>query len=82
MEEKIITINIRKKLLKTPKWKRASQATRILREALKKRVKTNVKLSKDINEKMWAKGIEKPLSKLRVRIVKVDEKTYRAELIA
>lgn len=80
MEEKIITVNIRKPLLKMPKWRRASHAARILRDDLKKRLKTEVKLSKEINEKIWAKGIEKPASKIRIRIVKIDEKTSRAEL--
>jgi len=80
MEEKIITVNIRKKLLRTPKWRRASHAARILRDTLKKRLKTEVKLSKDINEKIWAKGIENPASKIRIRVVKIDEKTSRAEL--
>lgn len=82
MEEKVITINIRKKLLKMPKWRRASHAARILREVLEKKFKTKIKLSGSINEKIWAKSIENPVSKLRVRIVKVDEKTYRAELAA
>lgn len=81
MEEKIITINIREKLLKTPKWRRADQAAKIFRKVLEKRVKTKIKLSRNLNEKIWAKGMVKPASKLRIRIVKIDEKNSRAELV-
>lgn len=79
--EKIITINIREKLLKSPKWKRADQAARILRETLEKKTKTKIKFSRNLNEKIWARSIEKPPSKFRVRIVKIDEKNSRAELV-
>ncbi|HKZ45316.1 MAG TPA: 50S ribosomal protein L31e [archaeon] len=80
MEEKIITINIRKKVLESPKWRRSSHAAKILTDILKKRLKTEVKLSKEINEKIWSRGMKNPVTKLRIKIMKVDEKTSKAEL--
>lgn len=82
MEEKIITVNIRKRLLKMKKWRRSSHAARILREVLEKKVKGKVKFSRNVNEKIWSKSSGNPVSKLRVKIVKVDEKNYRAELVS
>jgi len=81
VEQKIVTINFRKKLVKVPKWKRAKQTTKILREILEKQTKGKVKFDKTINEKIWSKGIENPPSKVRVKIVKVDEKNFKAELV-
>jgi len=80
-EQKIVTINLRKKLVKVPRWKRAKQATKILREILEKQTKGKVKFSKTINEKIWSKGIENPPSKVRIKIVKIDEKNFKAELV-
>lgn len=80
MEEKIITISIRKKTLESTKWRRASNAAKILKSILKKRLKTDVKLSKEVNEKIWSRGIKNPVGKLRVKIVKIDDKTSKAEL--
>lgn len=81
MAEKIVTINLRKRLIKTPRWKRAKQAAKILRGTLERRTKGEIKLDKTINEKIWSRGIENPPSKLRIKITKVDEKTFKAELL-
>ena len=43
-EEKIITINLRKEIKKTPKWKRSKSALKILRERIEKIAKTEVKI--------------------------------------
>lgn len=79
-EEKILTINIRKEILKKARWKRAKHAISIFRKILERHVKTKVKISKEINELIWARGIKKPLNKLRIRLVKVDD-FYEARLM-
>lgn len=81
VEEKILTINIGKRLIKVPKWKRTGKALRIIRGILEKQTKTKVKIDKNVNEKIWKRGIENPPTKLRIKIVKVDDKTSKAELI-
>jgi ribosomal protein L31E len=80
-EEKIVTLNIRKELIKTPRWKRNKAALRILREKLKKICKTEkVKIDSSLNQKIWSSS-KKILTKFRVKIVKVDEKTSKVELM-
>lgn len=82
MEEKILTFNIRKKVLRIPKWRRGIETTKILREKIKKVAKSEkVLIDKKLNEKIWSRGIEKPLTKIRIKLVKLDEKTTRAELV-
>jgi large subunit ribosomal protein L31e len=80
VEEKILTINLRKEILKEARWKRSKQAVSILRKILERHVKAKVKISKDVNELIWARGIKKPLTKLRIRLVKVDD-FYEARLM-
>jgi large subunit ribosomal protein L31e len=79
-EEKILTINLRKEILKEPKWKRSKQAISTLKKILERHLKTKVKIGKDINELIWIRGGEKPLTKLRVKLVKVDN-FYEARLM-
>ena len=71
MEEKIVTLNFRKLLVKKIRRKRAKYLLSILRREIKKIAKTeNVKISKEVNELIWKKGIQKPPSKIRIKILK------------
>lgn len=81
-EEKIITINLRKEIVKTPRWKRSKRAIKVLREVLGKNFKTeNLKIDKKLNEKIWEKTGTNIPAKIRIKIVKVDDKTSKAELM-
>jgi len=80
-DEKIITINIRKKLKEAPYWRRSSNASRIIRELLQRHTKKKVKIDKSINEKVWERGIQHPTTKLKIKITSVDDKTAKAELV-
>lgn len=80
-DEKIITINIRKKLKETPYWKRSSTAARMIRDILKKNSKKTVKIEKSLNEKIWERSIQKPRTKLKIKITSIDDKTSKAELV-
>ena len=64
------------------KWNRAGHAAKIVRDELERKLKGKVKLDRKVNEKIWSKGGEKAVSKLRLRIVELDDKSYRAELVA
>ena len=80
-EERIITINLRKELIKKPRWKKKKLAIKILREKLERHLKAKVKLDRSINEKIF--GSEKKFkTKLRIKVVKKDEKTFEAKLMA
>lgn len=80
-EEKILTINLRKKLVKTKKWKKAKNYLKVLRELLRRKFKTDkIKIDGKLNEKIWGKGIENPPSKLKIKVIKLDDGTIKAEL--
>jgi len=80
-DEKIITINIRKKLKETPYWKRSSTASRIVRDLLKRHSKKKIKIDKSLNEKIWERSIQNPKTKLKIKITSIDDKTSKAELV-
>jgi len=81
-EEKIITLNLRKQVVKAPPWKRSNAAIKILRETLEKKTKIKkIKIEKNVNEKIWSRSIRNPQTKLRIKVTKIDEETGKAELI-
>lgn len=68
-EERIYVVPIRKVKKIVPRWKRAPRAARFVREFIAKHTKADeVIIGTDVNEKIWERGIEKPPSKLRVRV--------------
>ncbi|HHI00921.1 MAG: 50S ribosomal protein L31e [Thermotogae bacterium] len=73
-EERIYVIPIRKIKKIVPRWKRAPRAARFVREFVARHTKADeVIIGTDVNEKIWERGIEKPPSKLRVKVT-VEEK--------
>lgn len=80
-DEKILTINLRKELQKIPKWQRSKKSAKILKQILEKQVKGDIKLSRDVNEKIWSRSSKKPPAKLRVRAIELENKTFRVELV-
>jgi large subunit ribosomal protein L31e len=81
-EEKIITVNLRKELTKVPRWTKANRTVKILREILEKQTETeNLKIDSALNERIWSRSSKNPPAKFRIKIVKVDDKTSRAELM-
>jgi len=80
-DERIVTVNLKKFLVKKTRIMRSKGALRILRKMLKKITKSEkIVIDKKINEKIWSRGAKKPISKLRIKLVKVDDKSFRAEL--
>jgi len=80
--EKIITINLRKGLKKSPRWNRARKATANLRKLIAKHAKAEkIKIDKKLNEMIWKRSIERPAYKLRLKITKPDAKTAKVELL-
>ena len=76
----VVTLNLRKKLLKHPKWKRSEKAIRLIKEKLKKITKTeNVKIDSSLNEAVWSKGNKNPPTKIKIRLKKEGE-GFKAEL--
>lgn len=76
-DEKIITINLRKKLLKVGRWRRNKAAVSRTRETLKKFSKAEKVV---FERKLVDRIFLSPLTKVKVRISKLDDKSVRAEL--
>ncbi|MEM2104623.1 MAG: 50S ribosomal protein L31e [Candidatus Bathyarchaeia archaeon] len=84
VEERFYTIPLGKALLMPPN-KRAPKAIRIIRDFVTKHMKLEAGkeeeeaepkrliISKDVNEKVWSRGIEKPPRKIRIRAAKDKE---------
>jgi len=83
VEERTYTIPLQKALVRPPK-KRAPRAMQLLKAFVTKHMKLEMKvseeeeeeelpqliISKEVNEKIWARGIEKPPRKIKVRAAK------------
>jgi len=82
VEERVYTIPLAKAWIRPPK-KRAPRAMHMIREFITKHMKLEVRVeeeekgemptlivSKEVNERVWRKGIEKPPRKIRVRTAK------------
>jgi large subunit ribosomal protein L31e len=83
VEEKVYTIPLAKATIRPPK-KRAPRAIQLIREFITKHMKIEMKveeeeeegefprliISREVNERIWGKGIEKPPRRIRVRAAK------------
>lgn len=84
VEERIYTVPLGKALIRPPR-KRSPRAMRMLRSFIIKHMKIAAKkpeegeeeeepptltISNEVNEKVWARGIEKPPRKIRIRAAK------------
>lgn len=82
VEEKIVTINLRKKITEKARWKRSKSVLRILKEVLKKQTKSDeIKIDKKLNEKIWSRSSERPPTKLRIKLTKLDDGSVKVELM-
>jgi large subunit ribosomal protein L31e len=83
VEERFYTIPLQKALVRPPK-KRAPRAMQLIRVFVTKHMKLEMKvseeeeeeelpqliISKEVNEKVWDRGIEKPPRKIKTRVTK------------
>ncbi|MBS7624337.1 MAG: 50S ribosomal protein L31e [Candidatus Bathyarchaeia archaeon] len=72
VEERIYTVPLGRAWI-TPVTRRAPRAMRILKAFIKRHMKIDedsIKISNEVNEKIWERGIEKPPRKVRVRVTK------------
>ncbi|ACV24145.1 Ribosomal protein L31e [Methanocaldococcus fervens AG86] len=71
MEERIYTIPLRDVINKSVRNKRAPRAIRKIKQFLMRHMKADVvKIDNELNEKIWARGIQKPPARVRVKAVK------------
>ncbi|MBS7649613.1 MAG: 50S ribosomal protein L31e [Candidatus Bathyarchaeia archaeon] len=72
VEERIYTVPLSRAWI-APATKRAPRAMRILKAFIKRHMKADedfVRISNEVNERIWSRGIEKPPRKIRVRAAK------------
>jgi ribosomal protein L31E len=76
-EERIITIPLRK-AFESPRYKRARRAATVLKDQLKRHMKTEVKIDESLNAVIWARGARKPPRsiKVKVQVTDVGAKAY------
>ncbi|MDI9624155.1 MAG: 50S ribosomal protein L31e [Methanothermobacter sp.] len=70
-----------RKVKSVPRTKRAPRAIRFIREFLKKHMKSeDIILDSSINEKVWERGIQKIPPKIKIKAIKEEDGTVKAEL--
>ena len=75
VEERFYTVPLGRVWI-SPRQKRSPKAIRVLRAFVVKHMKVeedSVRITNDVNEKVWSRGIEKPPRKIRVRVTKDSE---------
>ena len=75
VEERIYTVPLSRAWI-GPRNKRAPRAIRILRNFIMRHMKVDedsLKISNEVNERVWSRGIQKPPRKIRIRAVKDSE---------
>ena len=78
MEEKIITLNLRKKIIEASRWKRKPKTVRLLRKIIMNRTKAKkVAIDNKLNESIWK--LKK--NKIRIKMIKLDDGSVRLEKI-
>jgi len=79
-EERIYVIPLRK-VRQVAHQRRAKRAAKLVREFLKKHMKSDeIKLDQGVNRKLWEHGAKHPPSKIRVRVVKQDDGSVEATI--
>ena len=75
VEERIYTVPLSRAWI-GPRNKRAPRAIRILRNFIMRHMKIDeesLKISNEVNKRVWSRGIQKPPRKIRIRAVKNRE---------
>jgi large subunit ribosomal protein L31e len=79
--ERIYTIPLRD-VKQMPRTKRAQKAVRYIRTFLQKHMKSDdIVIDKELNEKIWERGIEHIPSKIRVKAEKEEDGRVVASLV-
>ncbi len=75
--ERVYNIRITQIIKKSPRWRRAKKAVKVIKEFLKRHMKTEeVKLGKELNEYIWKNGGKNPPTYYKIKVVKKDKIAY------
>ena len=81
--ERDYKINLRR-TREVSRTKRAPYAIRLIRKFIARHLKVDlekVKISNEVNEIVWSRGIEKPPRKINVKVLKYDDGTVEVKLV-
>jgi large subunit ribosomal protein L31e len=79
--ERQCNVPLRKGFRKTPKYKKAKKAIATLKLFLNRHMKSDkVLIGKNLNEKIWERGIKNPPHHVKVTAIKDGEGVVKAEL--
>lgn len=80
-EERTYNVPLRKEYLKVPNWKRTEKAVVAMKQFLSRHMKSeDVRLGKDVNEKIWQHGIRNPPHHVKITAHKSADGVVHAEL--
>lgn len=81
IDERIYTVPLRKAYWTGSRLNRANRSVRILREFVERHMKPEELLVQpEVNEMIWARGIQKPPRRLRIRATKNSDNLVRIYL--
>jgi len=81
IDERIYTVPLRKAYWTGSRLKRANRSVRILKEFVERHMKPEeLLIQPEVNEEIWARGIQKPPRRLRIRATKNADNLVRVYL--
>jgi large subunit ribosomal protein L31e len=81
VDERIYTVPLRKAYWTGSRLKRTNRAVRILREFVERHMKPEeIVIQSEVNERIWARGIQKPPRRIRIRATKNADNLVRVYL--
>ena len=81
IDERIYTVPLRKAYWTGSRLKRANRSVRILREFVERHMKPEeLLIQPEVNEQIWARGMQKPPRRVRIRATKNSDNLVRVYL--
>jgi large subunit ribosomal protein L31e len=81
IDERIYTVPLRKAYWTGTRLRRANRAVRILRKFVERHMKPDeLLIQPEVNERIWARGIQKPPRRIRIRATKNADSVVRVYL--
>ena len=76
VEERVYVVPLWIKLKRMRGLHRAKKVVKFLREFISRHMKTeidNIKISTEVNEQIWARGIRNPPRRIKVRVIRTKD---------
>jgi large subunit ribosomal protein L31e len=81
VEERLYTVPLRRAFWTGSRLHRSNQAIRVLKEFVTRHMKPEgLLIQPEVNDRIWARGIQKPPRRIRVRVTKNSDNLVRVYL--